>query len=157
MYVLDPISHGTYFDEIRLLVSPDHSLTESDMSNSLIRSFSFLGAAETKVLRATNQTTAALKPTGDDASAVPDNADGLQKRQWVRAIQLLTAISLLEPQILQQSELGDTVRMEEVDIESRKKELQNEVVEIIPDIFTPTSPTGAVDSVIGVSSIKGTF
>ena len=158
MYVLDPSTHGTYFDEIRSLVSPDHSLTADMMSNVFIRQWSYLGKAETAVIRSANTTVAALKPTGDDASAVPATDADKRKRELVWVIQALTALDLLEPQILSETELSDNVRYEEWSIEERKKELSEEISKILPEVLTPATPTGSDGSgVVSVSVIEGTF
>ena len=160
--VLDPTVHPSYFDEIRSLMAPDHILSATQMPNSIIAQYGYLGRAEVIVLRATDETAANLRPPddGDDdnASLVPETLEAQAKREKVYVIECLTALYLLQPQVLQEALDGMNVRYEEWGIDRQRRELETIISGILPEVLTPSTPaTETTDEIIGVVSIGGTF
>ena len=151
--ILDPTNHSTYFDEIRSLISPDHKISNQRMPDNIINQFGYLGRAETLVLRATNLVSTDLRPSDNNASTVPTDPQQLKKREYVFVIECLTAYFLLTPQRIQQGVGGDlTIRVEEIDINQRRRELAEKISDILPDVLTPDEPSDT-DGVIGTHVI----
>ena len=146
--ILDPERDTNYFNEIRDLISPDHSLTAEDLSNAKIGQYAFLGRAEVKVLRATNRTSSSFAPNNANPFASED-------RDLLYVIQALTAISMLQPQILAEQQFSSRVNYEEWDIDERRLELEKEVAKILPEVVSKL--TGEDDGVISTQQIAGTF
>ena len=156
--VLDPSVHASYFNEIRSLVSPDHSMSAEELPNSVIDQFAYLGKAEVAVLRAADTTSVALRPAADDAATVPTAAAAIRKRQLVYVVECLTAISLLMPQVIAESNLGDSVTLEQIDKEKRQKELEAEIRPILPAVLSSSdTTTTTTDDVISTVEIEETF
>lgn len=158
--VLDPTVHMSYFDEIRSLMSPDHLLSAEQMPNSVIGQYGYLGRAEVAVLRATNETVQNLRPATDNASAVPDiaNTDETRKRELVYVIECLTALYLLQPQVLQENLADQSVRYEDWGIDRQRSELETTISGILPEVLVPATPaTETDDEIISVVNIDGTF
>ena len=152
--ILDPTNHSTYFDEIRSLISPDHDIDQKSMPDKVIDQFGYLGRAETAVLRATNLTSADLKPTGNDASAVPTDNALLTKRQFLFVIQALTAYYLLSPQVISTGVADMNVTFEKFSIESRKLALAQKIGEILPEVAPePDTHSGSSGQVVGTQII----
>jgi len=159
--VLDATAHNSYFDEIRSLVNPDRKIEARLLPNSLIDTFAYLGKAEVAVLRAADETSAALRPAGDDAAAAVDASDAaaVRKRELIHVIQCLTAMDLLTPQVIQQRILDRTTEVELWDIEKRRGELEDKIRPILPAVLTTTSSSDAAagESTSVVSFTGGTF
>lgn len=156
--ILDPAAHSAYFDEIRAIVDPDHDLDAEDLPNTRIDTFAFLGKAEVAVLRASGMTSAALRPT-DNTPGVVDTTDAtaIRKRELVYVVEALTAYALLSPQIVNEQTEQITVRKEEWDIERRRREIEEEIVKILPEVLGPNTEPATAVSAISVETIRGTF
>ena len=137
--VLNPSTNGKYFDEIRSLISPEHVLDASELSNDLINQFSYLGRAELKVLAAADMSAADLRVTDDTPDVVPTDAVALRNRQLIWKIQALTAHSMLVPQVISETNLGDMVRLEEFSIEKRREFLEQQIDDVPPKIFSAST------------------
>lgn len=151
--VLNPTDHSTYFDEIRSLISPDHLINATNMPDSVIDQFGYLGRAEVAVLRATNLTSADLRPSNNTASLVPSDADELKEREYVWVIQGLTAYYLIQPQVIQESDDELSWRYEEIDVNQRKRDLVERITDILPSVLIPDEPADT-GGVIGTQIIK---
>lgn len=156
--ILDVTAHSAYFDEIRSIVDPDHDIEADALPNTLIDTFAYLGKAEVAVLRATNMTAAALRPS-DNTPGVVDttDADAIRKRELVYVVELLTAYELLSPQIIDERTEQLTIRREEWDIERRRRELEDEIVKILPEVLGPATEPATEVSPISVETIRETF
>ena len=156
--ILDATEHSAYFDEIRAIVDPDHDLDAEDLPDTLIDTFAFLGKAEVAVLRATNMTAAALRPA-DNTPGIVDTTDptAIRKRELVYVVEALTAYSLLSPQIVDERTEQLTLRKEEWDIERRRREIEEEIVKILPEVLGPNTEPATAVSTISVETIRGTF
>ena len=146
--ILDPVSHSKYFEEIRLLISPDHSLTEEDLSNEKIDSYPFLGRAEAKVLEMTGRSAESFSPNNADPFASPD-------RDALYSIQLRTALSMLEPQVLSEQQFSSRVTYQEWDLETRKSILEAELASVDPLIIADAG--SGLGGIISIGGVRGTF
>lgn len=147
--ILDPDMHGKYFDEIRDLISPDHSLTAEDLPNQKIDQYPFLGRAEAQVLEMTGRSAGSFRPDNENPFASPDKDE-------LYSIQLRTALSMLEPQVLSEQQFSSRVTYQEWDLETRKAQLTEAVAAVDPGITVPGAGVG-VGGVIRVERVRGTF
>ena len=156
--ILDPTDHSAYFDEIRAIVDPDHRINATALPNSLIDTFAHLGKAEVAVLRATGMTAASLRPS-DNTPGVVDTTDttAIRKRELVYVVEALTACALLSPQIIDERVEDTGIRKEEWDIERRRREIEDEIVKILPEVLGPATEPVTEVSTISVETIRGTF
>lgn len=155
--VLDPTAHSSYFDEMRSMFRNNHEIAEEDLPNIFLNQFGYLGAAEVAVLRASNETSANLRPANNDASAVPTDPADQRKRELVLVIEMLTVKFVLSPQLISQDILSLTQRWEDYSIEDHRDFLDGRIAAILPEVLVPTKADGTPQSLIGVETIKGTF
>ena len=146
--ILDPVAHSKYFEEIRDLISPDHSLTAEDLPNSKIDQYPFLGRAEAKVLEMTGRSADSFSPDNADPFASPD-------RDALYSIQLRTALSMLEPQVLSEQQFSSRVTYQEWDLETRKSIIEAELASVDPLIMVDTG--SGLGGVISIGIVRGTF
>ena len=145
--ILNPTDHPKYFDEIRDLISPDHSLTQEDLPNAKIDQYAFLGRAEAKVVEMTGRSADDFSPNNENPFASPD-------RDALYTIQLYTAESMLEPQIISEQQFSTRVTYQEWDLETRKAQLND----MISDIMSALEVNGFEGGgVISTAKIRGTF
>lgn len=147
--ILDPDTHSKYFDEIRDLISQDHSLTAEDLPNSKIDQYAFLGRAESKVLEMTGRSADSFSPNNADPFSSPD-------RDELYTIQLYTAKSMLQPQILSEQQFSTRVTYQEWDLETMQSKLDDELSEVTPGIMVSGAGSG-LGGVISIGIVRETF
>ena len=132
-------SSGKYKSQrnsVRRLASPNAAvpLTESQLPNDFIDDPAYLNAEERFVLRKLKKKTSTFNIETDEDS-----------EQIIFLVQLRIAIRLIPqlPLILRQTMVGETVAIQEFDLEERLKELEDIYIEETEDI-TPDADSGKI-------------